>query len=185
VDRTIRIKRREFLKAGALVVAGTAAAASGMLGSAWADEWQPKLAVLKPGEAQTLLKMTRQIYPHARLDDACYGVVVQDLDTEAARDPAVAKLLADGVVVLDHAKGSKFADLSTQDQIAVLTAQQDTPFFQKVRGTAVVSLYGNSRVWKQLGYQGPSYALGGYVHHGFNDLNWLPDPPESASPKPV
>jgi hypothetical protein len=185
VDRIIKIKRREFLKAGALVVAGTAAAASGMLAAAWAEEWKSKLAALKPHEAQTLLRMTRQIYPHTRLDNACYGVVVQDLDAEAARDPSVAKLLADGVVVLDRAKGSKFADLSADDQIAVLTTQQDTPFFQKVLGTALVSLYGNSRVWKQLGYQGPSYAFGGYIHHGFNDLNWLPDPPESASPKPV
>jgi len=181
----IKIKRREFLKTGALVVAGTAAAASGMLAAAWAEEWKPKLSALKPHEARTLLRMTRQIYPHTRLDDVYYGVVVTDLDAEAARDQSVAKLLAEGVAVLDRAKAAKFADLSADDQIALLATQQETPFFQKVRSTALGSLYGNSRVWQQLGYEGPSYSFGGYIHHGFNDLNWLPDPPESASPKAV
>ncbi len=27
--------------------------------------------------------------------------------------------------------------------------------------------------------------MGGYLKHGFDDLKWLPDPPESASPKPA
>jgi hypothetical protein len=48
----------------------------------------------------------------------------------------------------------------------------------------MVSLYGNQEVWKVFGYQGASYPFGGYLHHGFNDLTWLPEPPEAASPKP-
>ena len=48
----------------------------------------------------------------------------------------------------------------------------------------MVSLYNNEEVWKAFGYQGASYRFGGYLHHGFNDLNWLPEPPEAASPKP-
>jgi len=58
-------------------------------------------------------------------------------------------------------------------------------FFEKVRSTEMVSLYNNEDVWKVFGYQGASYRFGGYLHHGFNDLNWLPDPPETASPKPT
>jgi hypothetical protein len=60
-----------------------------------------------------------------------------------------------------------------------------TEFFNKVRGSEIVSLYNNQAVWKVIGYQGASYQIGGYLHHGFNDLKWLPDPPESASPKPA
>jgi hypothetical protein len=46
-------------------------------------------------------------------------------------------------------------------------------------------LYSDPAVWKVLGYQGPAYKFGGYIRKGFNDLTWLPDPPESASPKPA
>lgn len=179
------MKRREFLKTGALVVAGTAAAASGLISVASANEWRGKLTSFKPDQAQTLLAMCRQIFPHSSVDEVCYVKVVMDLDAESGKDPSVAKLLADGVAALDHAKGSKFAELKGSEQIDALTAMQDTPFFQKVRGTELQSLYNNHAVWKAFGYQGPAYALGGYIHHGFNDLNWLPDPPESASPKPA
>jgi hypothetical protein len=27
-----------------------------------------------------------------------------------------------------------------------------------------------------MGYPGPSFADGGYIHRGFNDLSWLPEP---------
>jgi hypothetical protein len=33
-----------------------------------------------------------------------------------------------------------------------------------------------------FGYPGPSWAKGGYINRGFNDLKWLPDPSASASP---
>jgi len=56
--------------------------------------------------------------------------------------------------------------------------------FEKVRSVEIVALYNNEEVWKTFGYQGASFRFGGYLHHGFNDLNWLPDPPEEASPKP-
>jgi len=32
-------------------------------------------------------------------------------------------------------------------------------------------------LWQVLGYQGPSFELGGYLNRGFNDLDWLPEPP--------
>jgi hypothetical protein len=111
--------------------------------------------------------------------------VVEDLDAEAAKTPATAKLLHDGVERLDSAQTQKFVERSSADQVAALKAIEASPFFQKVHSTEVVSLYNNHEVWKQFGYPGASYQIGGYIHHGFNDLSWLPDPPESASPKPA
>ena len=73
--------------------------------------------------------------------------------------------------------------MDKQRQVAALKAIDNTPFFQKVRSVELVTLYSNPSVWKSLGYQGPSYRFGGYAHKGFNDLAWLPDPPQSASPK--
>lgn len=179
------MKRREFLQKGAMVVAGAAAVVSGVAGVGAAEVWTASLKSMNAHEGETLLKITRQIFPHDRLDDSDYIRVVQDLDAEAAANQDTAKLLHDGVADLDQHTNSKFVTMSADDQVATLKNIETTPFFGKVHGIELVSLYNNHDVWKKLGYQGASYPLGGYLHHGFNDLNWLPDPPASASPKPA
>ncbi len=170
------IDRRDFLKTSG----GLAAAASlGFSFSAWASE----LKVLGEHEAGTLLKMSRQLYPHPTLGDVYYAVVVSDLDAEASGDQGTASLLKQGVKDLDGAMGLEWQKLSDGNQLAVLKGMESSPFFQKVRGKMVVSLYNNPLVWRHLGYEGPSASLGGYLHRGFDDLQWLEQPPESASPK--
>ena len=185
--RGAKMKRREFLQKSAIVVASAAAAVSGVavVASADTNQWTAGLKTLNAHEGETLLKVARQIFPHDRLDDSDYVVVVMDLDTQAGTTPDTAKLLRDGVANLDSAGSAKFATLSDDQQVAILQKNESSPFFQKVHGVELVSLYNNHAVWKKLGYQGPSYQIGGYLHHGFNDLNWLPDPPASASPKPA
>ena len=181
----MKIKRREFLHKSAIVVAGVSAAAAGVTVAGFAAEWTARLKTLTAHEGETLLKMARQIFPHDRLGDSYYAKTVEDLDAEASSKPATAKMLSAGVANLDHSAKGKFAAQPDGDQIAALRKIQHTPFFEKVRSTEMVSLYNNSEVWKVFGYQGASYPFGGYLHHGFNDLNWLPEPPEAASPKPV
>ncbi|HKV53415.1 MAG TPA: hypothetical protein VJN94_02125, partial [Candidatus Binataceae bacterium] len=180
-----KLKRREFLQKGAIAVAGAAALASGVRVIADAAQWTGSLKTLNAHEGETLLKVSRQIYPHDQLDDSYYIQVVNDLDSEAGTKPATAKLLRSGVTRLDRVKGKPFAALSETEQVEVLKQVDSTAFFKKVQGVELVSLYNNHGVWKRLGYPGASYPIGGYLHHGFNDLNWLPDPPESASPKPA
>ena len=179
------MKRREFLQKSAIVVAGAAAAVSGVAVVSNADQWTGGLKTLNAHEGETLLKVARQIFPHDRLDDSDYIIVVQDLDAEAGTSPDTAKLLRDGVANLDTTGSAKFVTLSDDKQVAVLQKIENTPFFQKLHSTELVSLYNNHAVWKKLGYEGASYQIGGYLHHGFNDLNWLADPPASASPKPA
>jgi len=180
-----KLKRREFLQKGALAVAGAAAFASGVTGVVGAEQWTAGLKTLDAHQGQTLLSMSREIFPHPQLDDSYYIRVVQDLDAEAGTKTETAKLLREGVTRLDRVKKAKFVTLSQTDQIVVLKQIDRTDFFTKVRNSELVSLYNNHDVWKKMGYPGASYAIGGYLHHGFNDLNWLPDPPESSSPKPA
>jgi hypothetical protein len=178
------MKRREFLKTGALVVVGTTAATSALIARAGADT-APALAVLNQHQAQTLFRMSQLIFPHKQIGDAPYWKVVTDLDAAAKGDPAVAKLMAQGVAQLDSAAGGKFIDAGKKRQIALLKAIDKGAFFQKVRGVELVTLYSDPAVGKALGYPGGSYRYGGYLHRGFNDLAWLPNPPASASPKPA
>ncbi|SDG36607.1 hypothetical protein SAMN05216241_1101 [Limimonas halophila] len=173
--------RRRFLRLGGAVAAVTAAGAPVLLASDRALAVELTGAVDQHG-ADTLLAMLRRLYPHASLGDVYYLNVVADLDSEAAENGETKTLLAEGVKTLDDAMGVPFKTLSDGYQVKVLKRIEGEPFFEKVRGKAVVSLYNQKLVWRQLGYEGASFPKGGYIRRGFDDLAWLPDPPASASP---
>lgn len=177
------MNRRQFLHSGGLAAAGVAAVASGATLMASDGAWALQLEALTGHEGMALLKMCRQLYPHDTLADIYYAGVVEGLDGSAKGDPALAGLLKEGVAALDGAKGVAFADLSNSYQLEVLTAMQDEPFFQAVRGQVVVGLYNNPLVWRHFGYEGASAEFGGYIERGFDDLRWLGEPSEDASPK--
>ena len=178
------MNRREFLRASGGVAVGAAAAASGVGGLVAIDSaWAKQLSVLREHEAKTLLTMTRQIFPHPSLADIYYAAVVKDLDAEAKSNKDTAEVIKHGVAELDNAMGVKWIELSDGYQLDVLKKMESSPLFQKVKGKAVVSLYNNKLVWRHFGYEGSSAEYGGYIDRGFDDLTWLPNPPESASPK--
>jgi hypothetical protein len=178
------LDRRTFFR-----LAGGAAAAAAVMSAgvtlvpvpAEADLWGVELKVLTEHEGLTLLKVSRTIYPHRTLADLYYAGVVKGLDEDAQKAPDTAKLLKDGVAALDRAVGVQWIDLSASYKLVTLQAQPKLR--DAVKGKALVALYDNPLVWRHFGYEGPSFQYGGYLHRGFNDLTWLPDPPDEASPK--
>jgi hypothetical protein len=183
VDIPVGVSRRQFLKTGSGVLMGTLAAGSGVLATlAPSRSWALMLSTLSGIEGDKILKVTRGIFPHDTLDDAVYALVVKDLDAAAAQDPAVASLLRDGLAQLDVMAGGDWAYLDYLARENLVIKMAGTDFFEKIRGTSVVSLYNNEMAWAHFGYEGPSYQLGGYFDRGFQDLDWLPDPPADASP---
>lgn len=178
------LDRRTFLR-----LAGGAAAAATMMSagvslvplSTEAGLWGLELKALNEHEAMTLLRVARRIFPHRTLADVYYAGVVKGLDEDAQKSADTARLLKDGVAALDRAVGVKWIDLSPGYQFATLQGQPK--LLDAVKGKAVVAIYNDARVWRHFGYEGPSFQYGGYLHRGFNDLNWLPDPPEEASPR--
>ena len=182
LDPALRIKltRRELLK-GTGVLTGTLALSSTLAMLAPSRVWALELQGLDTHQGDVLLAFTRQIYPHATLDNAVYALVVKDLDGKAQKDPAVRQQLVDGVKQLDTIAGG--ADWSKRDSAAQardVAALAGTPFFTTVRSTAVVSLYANPLAYQHFGY-GASEGDGGYLYNGVNNLSWLPDPPADAS----
>ena len=176
--------RRRFLETSSQAAAGVVIAAAGGTTLLMASDgaWAMSLETLSAADATTLLKALRVIYPHDSLGDQYYAAVVAALDADAKGGGETAGLLKDGVAGLDQAYGIPFAELSEGNQLRVLTAIQDTPFFQTIRGKAVVALYNNPLVWQAFGYEGASFEEGGYLERGFDDLGWLPEPPPEASP---
>lgn len=181
------LTRRTFVAAGGAGLVGTLAFATGGIALlAPSRSWALSLESLDSHVGQTLLRMTRHIYPHDTLEDAVYALVVRALDAEAAGNPEVAEMLRGGVTELDRVAtrtGSvHWLALSPAAQFGALETRSSGAFFQKVRSTAVVALYNNDMAFAHFGYEGPAFQQGGYLTRGFNDLDWLPDPPQSASP---
>ncbi len=175
--------RRDFLK-GSGVLMGTLATGSALALLAPSTVWAVELKVLSKAEGQTLLKLGRTLYPHAKLPDAVYALLAKDLDAAAAGDAATATLLKAGIAGLDQATGGSFARASEAQRLAAVKAIEGTPFFNTVRGKCITSLYDNDMAYTVFGYPGASYDKGGYITRGFQDLKWLPAPDLQASPKP-
>jgi hypothetical protein len=117
---------------------------------------------------ETTLRVARVMFPHDMLPDIAYAKVVKALEAEA-------ETVAAGVAALDDP--TPFVELDADAQLAAITAAEGSDYVELVKTTAVVELYDNPLVWEAFGYEGPSVHLGGYLHRGFDDLDWLPDPP--------
>jgi len=114
----------------------------------------------------TLFRVLRVAYPHPSFPDEPYqrtSAAVQQADSDG--------VLAEGLDALGDVDA-----LDDQALTAKLEAVQDEPFFRLVHSTTVVALYDDHEVWTLMGYEGSAFEKGGYLHRGFNDLDWLPDP---------
>lgn len=172
------LSRRSFLKGSGLAALGvTLVPLSALLVSPNAMAAKP-FKTLSPATAKTLEKMARDIFPHDKLADPYYRQAIAPLDDEAGKNTATASLLADGVSALDASARQRYgrpytAVAKEEDRVALLKAIESGPFFQKVRGNLVTGLYNNKALWPQFGYEGSSWEKGGYLHRGFDDIDWL------------
>lgn len=118
---------------------------------------------------QPLVQLLRAAYPHAAFPDGPY---------ERTADTILAQLDADLWHRLSLERGLATLELSgdVEADEKSLREIEDAEFFAFVRGVAVTTLYNDPEVWELLGYEGSSFEHGGYLHRGFDDLDWLPDP---------
>ncbi|MGH9739942.1 MAG: twin-arginine translocation signal domain-containing protein [Candidatus Acidiferrales bacterium] len=173
----MRVSRRGFLTVGAATIVTVAVGGATMLvdpNGAWAIE----LRTLTPVQARVLLQFVRDLFPHPQIAETYYAHAIQPLNDEAGRNMSTKKLLAGGIERLNRlvkaAPGKTYADVKDEDvRVEAIKRIEHGPFFAKVYGTTVVSLYNQPALWPIFGYQGPSSAKGGYLHRGFNDLDWL------------
>jgi hypothetical protein len=181
-DAPERPLTRGSLLRGAAVLFGTLSATSVLASLAPSRAWALEVESLSQSEAETLLAFTQTLYPHATLPSAVYALAVRAVDRGAAADSAKKEQLQSGLAGLDSKSGGSFRDASHETRHAAATAFAGTPFFESVRSTCITALYDNELAYAHFGYEGPSFIKGGYKYRGFNDLTWLPNPPEDASP---
>jgi hypothetical protein len=175
IDKREKFNRRDFFRR-----TGSAAALATIATPLLSREALAKtLKTASPAAAQTLFKMARDLYPHDRLADNVYEEAVATIEGGLADDPNKKSLLADGVKTLDAAaikmKGHPYTSLAEEsDRVAILKTLEGTAFFAAMRGGMVTALYNQKALWLTFGYEGASAEKGGYLHRGFNDIDWLP-----------
>jgi hypothetical protein len=177
LDWATKLSRRVFLARGAATIAVAAVAGKTLLADP-PPAGAAELSGLDAAQSRTLLKFTRDLFPHDRLPDAAYEKAIAPLVTEASSNPTTKRLLADGLAQLDastKASGGKlYADVADESvRVAAVQKIESGAFFAKVYGDTITPLYNQRDMWAKFGYQGPSSALGGYLHRGFSDLDWL------------
>lgn len=142
-----------------------------------ADTLTERSDVIGEDRRRILVRMARVMFPHESLSDGPYQRMIDALLVDAAATPRLAGLLVQGTTDLDGAAGGDFTQLDDEAAYVLLERIQETPFFVAVKTRAITTLYSDHEVWEALGYEGPSFDKGGYRSRGFDDLDWLPDPP--------
>ncbi|MEI2386726.1 gluconate 2-dehydrogenase subunit 3 family protein [Breoghania sp. JC706] len=169
------LSRRALLRGTAATGLGALLVISGRAVICPSQAWGLETQSLKPETMATLIQMARDIYPHDRLVDRYYAIAVKDHDTKAAENETHRDLIEGGIGDLDARAGAGgYRGLGWEEErVAVLRQIEDSPFFQAVRSGLVVSLYNQHEIWPLFGYEGESYSKGGYIHRGFDDIDWL------------
>ncbi len=126
-------------------------------------------------ERRALLRLARLIYPHDALADQVYSDSLLPLLARADLDAALERDLIDGFQSLDAAAGGQWIDLSPGQQVVAVERIEDGPFFGLVQREVKANLYQDPRVWDLIGYEGSSVEHGGYLHRGFDNIDWLPE----------
>lgn len=120
-------------------------------------------------------RILRVAFPHPGFPDDPYQRVARAILDGVAQDRRLQGQFLQGLRDLD-AGDTPFLDLDDAAALQVLESMSGTAFFQSIRGSAIVGFYDDRQVWELLGYEGPSFDAGGYLHRGFADLDWLPEP---------
>jgi hypothetical protein len=130
------------------------------------------LTALNGAQAKEMLAMTRQLFPHDKLGDEYYWVVVESIDHDMANSPELATRIRDGLAQLNTATGGDFTSVDADGQFVAMKKLEATPFFSDMLNKTQSYFYGNKNVWPKFGYEGSSWENGGYINRGFNDVAW-------------
>lgn len=136
-------------------------------------------APLTDTQKSTLLRISRDIYPHdSLLDDAPYQAVIDAILVEAEGNPAVADLLSKGIEDLEQRAQNIYATnynaiAKPEEREALLRTIERGDFFQKIRGGLLMGLYNNKSLYPQFGYDGSSWETGGFIDKGFDRIDWF------------
>lgn len=178
VDKSTKLNRRSFLKGSGLASVGITVMSVSTLLTSSTEAFAQSFTALGAEVGKVLLVMARDIFPHDQLAEKYYMHAIEPYEIAAKKDPALKKMLTDGVALLNASSkkitGENYTNIPKElNRVEVLKSIESTPFFQKIRGDLVTGIYNNKEVFALFGYEGSSWEKGGYINRGFDDIDWL------------
>jgi hypothetical protein len=169
-----KTSRRRFLVA-AITFSGLAGSTAGApflgLSKAWAQSENSSDAQANAA----MVRMARVLYPHDAIADDVYMDVLNLAMSATASDGSFAAILDTAAAALNANQSADFIDLDEAAQIAALRSIESQPYFAAIQMNVGATFYYHPAVWALLGYEGPSFDQGGYLHRGSGDIDWLPE----------
>lgn len=130
-----------------------------------------------------LIRIIKVAFPHRNFPDGPYQRMA-DRIIELANESTWFRIkLLQGISTLNSLAGGDFVELDQNAAHQALKHVENTDFFGFIRRTTILEMYEDEEVWEALGYEGPSFDKGGYLHRGFDDLDWLPAPRVDEHPE--
>jgi hypothetical protein len=126
-------------------------------------------------DRRALLRMGRLLYPHDVLGDEIYLEVLKPFFRRANREVSLAADLRASVAMLDAGAGGNWLAASPDRQLEAFQRLEEGVFFKTVQAAVRTRLYQHPTVWDLIGYEGSALEYGGYLHRGFDDIDWLPE----------
>ena len=123
---------------------------------------QPTPGFLSAAELDWLKSLVDAIIPRTDTPGASDAGVPEYIDRRLAGNAPLAERFRTGMKALDEAAqaqfGAPFPKLAAQQQIALLTARQDDPFFRMVKGLTVDGYYSSKEgLVDELGWHGNTF----------------------------
>ena len=129
--------------------------------------------ILDAHQAATLRQFCYRLFPYPEVGDEPYRLAVSAMSALAGEDEAVHALLVGGVASLDKRQEADWLELDEARQVAAMRALEQGDFFRWVYRISVNRIFTHASVWEHIGYEGSSLEFGGYLHNGFDDIDWL------------
>ena len=130
-------------------------------------------------ETETLAQLAYFLLPVLEPTHPRYRMVADRVVAQASQVPPIAGLVSAGIAALNEGGEKPWLTLSPAEREKVVGTLAGTPFFGFMRFTSSEVVMREPTLWQRLGYQGSAIEHGGYLHRGFDDIDWLPKPGEA------
>jgi hypothetical protein len=125
-------------------------------------------------KTETLVRYAYCILPLLEPSHPRYRAVADRVFGQASQVPQIASMVEGGISALNAAGKGDWLNLPAKERVGIIRALKATPFFGYLHWNTSEIVMRDPALWRTLGYQGSSIEHGGYLHRGFDDIDWLP-----------
>ena len=136
---------------------------------------------LSQQELDVLADLAYQMVPLLEPSSPVYQSVAAAIQSQALESAGLVDMVSTGIIGLAGKNDKPWLELTAKQRVAVIQAEYPNQFLALIRWVACEHVLRDTQVWATLGYQGSSIEYGGYLHRGFDDIDWLPKSPATTA----